>query len=123
MHDAMKTLERLGTPRALVVGDLMLDRYTWGDATRVSPEGPVLVLRSDLDEVRPGGAASVAYLLAGLDAQVSVSGVVGRDADGRTVRRLLDEAKINHVLVIDDDERVTTCKQRIVGRAANHPHQ
>ena len=123
MHDAIKTLERLGMPRALVVGDLMLDRYTWGDATRVSPEGPVLVLRSDLDEVRPGGAASVAYLLAGLDAQVSVSGVVGRDADGRTVRRLLDEAKISHVLAIDDDERVTTCKQRIVGRAANHPHQ
>ncbi|HQU43676.1 MAG TPA: PfkB family carbohydrate kinase, partial [Pirellulales bacterium] len=123
MRRVLEAFERLGEPRILVVGDLMLDRYTWGNATRVSPEGPVLVLRADVDEVRPGGAASVAYLLAGLDAKVSVSGVVGHDSDGRTLRRLLDESRIGHSLVVDDAGRVTTCKERIVGRAANHPHQ
>ena len=123
MHGALRILESLGKPRVLVVGDVMLDRYTWGNATRVSPEAPVLVLHSDLDEVRPGGAASVAYLLAGLEAQVIVSGVVGEDADGRTLRRLLDEAQVDHSPFIEDACRVTTSKERIVGRAANHPHQ
>ena len=50
----------LSRPRLLVVGDLMLDRYTWGNAPRVSPEAPVLVLQADQEEVRLGGAASVA---------------------------------------------------------------
>lgn len=73
----------------------MLDRYTWGTAERVSPEAPVLVLNCDLEEARPGGAAGTAYLLAGLRARASVCGVVGRDAAGRTLRRLLDEAAID----------------------------
>ena len=93
------------------------------DQTGDPPEAPVLVLRSDLYEVRPGGAASVAYLLAGLEVQVIVSGVVGQDADGRTLRRLLDDAQVDHSPMIDDACRVTTSKERIIGRAANHPHQ
>lgn len=123
MHHARRTLERLGAPHVLVLGDIMLDRYVWGNAERISPEAPVLVLRSDFDEVRPGGAASVAHLLAALDAKVSVSGVIGQDSDGRTLRRLFDESEIDHSLVLDDAWRVTTCKERIVGRATNHPHQ
>jgi rfaE bifunctional protein kinase chain/domain/rfaE bifunctional protein nucleotidyltransferase chain/domain len=123
VRDAMRRLEGARAPRALVMGDVMLDRYTWGDATRVSPEAPVLVLRSDLDEVRPGGAASVAYLLRGLEAQVTLAGIVGDDADGRILRRLLDESGIDRSLVFDDPCRVTTSKERIIGRSANHPHQ
>ena len=69
----------------------MLDRYTWGNAERVSPEAPVLVLRADTCEARLGGAASVAALLRGLDAQVTLAGVVGDDADGRLLRELLDQ--------------------------------
>ena len=124
MRDLVKILDRLGSPRLLVLGDLMLDRYTWGDATRVSPEAPVLVLRADMEEARLGGAASVAALLRGLDADVSVAGVLGEDADGRVVRQLLHEAGIDASLTLTDDTRPTTCKQRIVGRAAGrHPHQ
>ena len=67
-------VSRLGYPRLLVLGDLILDRYTWGDAERVSPEAPVLVLRADEEEVRPGGAASVAALLRGLDAEIVLAG-------------------------------------------------
>ena len=59
-------LASLGHPRILVLGDLILDRYTFGNAERVSPEAPVVVLRVDGKEVRLGGAASVALLLRGL---------------------------------------------------------
>ena len=59
--------ERVRNARVLVVGDIMLDRYTWGNASRVSPETPVLVLRAEEEEVRLGGAASVACLLRHLD--------------------------------------------------------
>ena len=63
----MSIIDALLQPRILVLGDLILDRYTWGDAERVSPEAPVLVLRVDSREVRLGGAGSVAMLLRGLE--------------------------------------------------------
>lgn len=120
----LSVLKQLGVPRILVLGDILLDRYTWGNAERVSPEAPVLVLRADTEEVRPGGAASVASLLRGLDAEVSLAGLVGNDASGRVVRKLLSEAGIDQTLVLDDLDRPTSTKERFIGRAANrHPHQ
>ena len=117
-------LSQLGHPRLLVVGDAMLDRYTWGDAERVSPEAPVLVLRVDECEVRLGGAASVAVLLRGLEASVTLAGVIGDDASGRTVQRLLAEARIDATPLVVDPSRPTTTKERFLGRAANrHAHQ
>lgn len=77
--------------RLMVVGDLMLDHYTWGDVDRVSPEAPVVVLRSESEEVRLGGAGSVASLLAGFALRGVVAGVVGDDLAGRILRRLLNE--------------------------------
>ena len=70
MTDLLTSLERLARPHILLVGDVILDRYTWGDADRISPEAPVLVLRVNGEEVRLGGAASVASLLRGLEADV-----------------------------------------------------
>ncbi len=117
-------LESLGSPRILVVGDLILDRYTWGDAERVSPEAPVLVLDVDSREVRLGGAASVAALLRGLDVSVTLAGVLGDDPAARVVRDLFDQAQIDHRLVPSDPARPTTTKERFLGRAAGrHPHQ
>src|SRR5947209_1436314 len=117
-------MDRIGSPRILVVGDVMLDRYTWGDAERVSPEAPVLVLRTDRQELRPGGAASVARLLHGLEAQVSVAGVIGEDAEGHALCRLLTEAAIDCDGLLRDPSRPTTSKERFIGRAANrHPQQ
>ena len=83
MNDLAIQLQRIGFPKVLVIGDVILDRYVWGDAMRVSPEAPVVVLRADHDEIRLGGAASVAYLLRGLGAEVTLAGVIGDDADGR----------------------------------------
>jgi D-beta-D-heptose 7-phosphate kinase/D-beta-D-heptose 1-phosphate adenosyltransferase len=90
----------------------------------VSPEAPVLVLREDLDEVRPGGAANVASFLHGLEADVVVAGVVGDDAEGRILRNLLGAISAEITAVITDSSRQTTTKQRLVGRAAQRqPHQ
>src|SRR5580700_8545890 len=87
--DLIELVQNLGQPRVLVVGDLMLDRYIWGDAERISQEAPVILLHADRREERLGGASSVATLLRALGARVSLAGVVGADADGVRVRQLL----------------------------------
>lgn len=97
MTTSFAQLKNIPPPRILVIGDLILDRYTWGDAERVSPEAPVLILRVDSREVRLGGAASVAMLLRGLDADVTLAGVIGDDHEGRTLQALLDDEKIKVV--------------------------
>ena len=75
--------------RVLVVGDLMLDTYVWGEVSRISPEAPVPVLRSVRRSHVPGGAANVAMNLAGLGVQVSLAGFSGNDDEGSTLRDLL----------------------------------
>lgn len=111
-------------PKIVVLGDLILDRYTWGNAERVSPEAPVMVLKTDQREARLGGAASVAALLLDLEMRVSLIGVVGNDTNGRVLQKLLDEAGIDSHSVLIDFLRPTTTKERFIGRAAGrHPHQ
>src|SRR5437588_6275668 len=85
----------LGQPRVLVLGDVMLDRYVWGDAERLSPEAPVIILRADRREERLGGAGSVPTLLRALGAHVALAGVVGVDADAARIRKLLTQLDIN----------------------------
>ena len=117
-------MERLGTPKILVLGDLILDRYVWGDAERISQEAPVILLREDRQETRLGGAANVANMLRGLDAEVTLAGVVGNDADGQLVREELTRAGVDCAAIISDEGRPTTCKVRFMGRAQHrHPHQ
>lgn len=102
-------------PRILVVGDLMLDRYTWGQVERISPEAPVAVLGVEREEVRLGGAASVAMLARGLGAKVQLAGVLGCDLAATVMRRILGESRIGDSLVLKDDERPTTSKERVLG--------
>ena len=85
--DLAELVQHLGQPRVLVVGDLMLDRYVWGDAERISQEAPVILLHADQREERLGGASSVATMLRALGARVALAGVVGDDADGERIRR------------------------------------
>jgi bifunctional ADP-heptose synthase (sugar kinase/adenylyltransferase) len=73
--DLIRRVQSLGRPRLLVVGDLILDRYIWGDAERISQEAPVPLLRADHREHRLGGAASVATMLAALGAEVQLVGI------------------------------------------------
>src|SRR4029077_7707165 len=89
-------VQNLGQPHVLVVGDLMLDRYVWGDAERISQEAPVILLHADKREERLGGASSVATMLRALGARVALAGVIGTDYDAARIRHLLDELGIDH---------------------------
>src|SRR5262244_1458976 len=115
--DLIELVQRLGQPRVLVVGDLMLDRYVWGDAERISQEAPVILLHADRREERLGGASSVATMLRALGARVALAGVVGHDHDGGRIRQMLTELSIDHEAVISDVERPSTVKERYIGRA------
>src|SRR6516164_491868 len=122
--DLIDLVQRLGQPRVLVVGDVMLDRYVWGDAERISQEAPVILLHADRREERLGGASSVATMLRALGARVALAGVVGPDADGERIRRTLLDLGIDDECVLIDPDRPTTVKERYVGRAQQrHPQQ
>ncbi|MBB5217101.1 D-glycero-beta-D-manno-heptose-7-phosphate kinase [Parapusillimonas granuli] len=101
--------------KVLVVGDIMLDRYWFGEVDRISPEAPVPVVRVARREDRLGGAANVARNIAALGAQASLLGVVGADEAGEKVGRLADEAGIHARLVVDPGMH-TTLKMRVLGR-------
>lgn len=117
-------VQELGQPLILVVGDVMLDRYVWGNAERISQEAPVILLRADKREERLGGASSVATLLRALGARVMLAGVVGRDHDGQRITQLLNELGIEHEAVLADPSRPSTVKERYIGRAQQrHPQQ
>src|SRR6516164_4911170 len=122
--DLVDLVERLGQPHVLVVGDLMLDRYIWGDAERVSQEAPVILLRAEKREDRLGGASSVASMLRALGAKVSLAGLVGPDTDAGRIRQLLTELGIDSEGVLTDPDRPSSVKERYIGRAQHrHPQQ
>ncbi|MGB8890153.1 MAG: bifunctional D-glycero-beta-D-manno-heptose-7-phosphate kinase/D-glycero-beta-D-manno-heptose 1-phosphate adenylyltransferase HldE [Candidatus Korobacteraceae bacterium] len=85
--------------RVLVVGDVMLDQYVWGEVERISPEAPVPVVRAVLRDEKPGGAANVAMNLAGLGARVTLAGFGGDDREQRDLEFLLAKAGIEPALV------------------------
>jgi D-beta-D-heptose 7-phosphate kinase/D-beta-D-heptose 1-phosphate adenosyltransferase len=122
--DLRHVVQRLGHPRILVLGDIILDRYIFGSAERVSQEAPVPVLLVDEQEYRLGGAAAVASMLARLDAPVVLASVVGDDHHAQHVRRLLRQFNLSDDLVVTDRERPTTKKERYIDRAQDrHPQQ
>ncbi|MDA0191438.1 MAG: PfkB family carbohydrate kinase, partial [Proteobacteria bacterium] len=101
--------------RVLIVGDVMLDRYWFGDVSRISPEAPVPVVKVERSEERPGGAANVARNAAALGAAVGLLSVVGDDEPGVSLQRLMDAAGIAAALHVDAAIS-TTVKLRVVGR-------
>src|SRR3954452_24660513 len=111
MTDLVELVQRLGSPRVLVVGDVMLDRYVWGNAERISQEAPVILLRADTREERLGGCRSGGLMLGALGAQTSLIGVVGEDADGLRVRQVLADQGIDADGVLTDSTRPTTVKE------------
>jgi D-glycero-beta-D-manno-heptose-7-phosphate kinase len=108
-------LEKISQVRLLVVGDVMLDRYWFGEVSRISPEAPVPVVKVQRMEERLGGAANVARNAASLGAISALLSVVGDDEAGRTLGRLLDEDQIDASLHVDR-EIDTTVKLRVIGR-------
>jgi rfaE bifunctional protein kinase chain/domain len=107
--------EQFSKARLLVVGDVMLDRYWFGDTNRISPEAPVPVVQVGKIDERLGGAANVARNVAALGAQTTILGVIGDDEPGRRVSELLKSSHVDSQLEIDT-KVPTTVKLRVIAR-------
>jgi D-beta-D-heptose 7-phosphate kinase/D-beta-D-heptose 1-phosphate adenosyltransferase len=118
----LKTVTNLGSPNILLVGDFMLDVYTYGDALRISPEAPVPVLKVTKTEHSCGGAGSVATNLAALGAELSCVGVIGEDRNGEEIRGKLAELGVDITGLLMVADRPTISKQRLIG-LAQHRHR
>ena len=107
-------LERLKNVRVLAVGDLMLDRYQWGDAERISPEAPVPVVKIRSEETRLGGAANVVHNLVSLGCGAGLCGVAGSDPAGSEFIERLQALGADASGVLSDPSRPTTVKMRVM---------
>jgi len=112
----IKILEQFPRVHLLVVGDLMLDRFLWGDVDRISPEAPVPVLRVASESSRLGGAANVIHNIRTLGGRVTACGVVGRDAPGKRVVHELRRVRVSTAGVFSNEELQTTQKTRVIAR-------
>ncbi len=100
--------------KVLVVGDVMLDEYWFGEVSRISPEAPVPIVKVERADERPGGAANVARNVVALGAQATLLSVVGADSTAQRLRSVLNEMGIGHTLHEDSGIR-TTLKLRVIG--------
>ena len=108
-------LARLASARVLVAGDVMLDRYWYGDVDRISPEAPVPVVAVRSSQDKPGGAANVAMNVGALGGRCTLLGIVGDDTAGRELERITSDAGIRHKFALDP-HATTSVKQRIISR-------
>jgi len=115
-------VHRAAGKRVLLIGDLILDRYIYGDAERISPEAPVPVLRTVEKREAVGGAANVASCLRALGCEVACCGLVGTDRHATQLIGLLEELGADCSAVVSDADRPTTTKTRLVG-LAQHRHR
>lgn len=109
-----KTVSNFRNARVLVVGDLMLDEFIWGEVSRISPEAPVPVVWVKRESFMPGGASNVANNLRSLGADVHVVGVVGDDDNGAILKGELEQKLIRTSGIFTDDSRPTILKTRVV---------
>ena len=109
--------EQFSQKHILVMGDLMLDSYMWGQANRISPEAPVPVVSVKEVTHNPGGAANVGWNIASLSAKVTMAGVVGNDIHGEQLLTLMSERGMNVESVVRDTNRPTTVKTRVIANS------
>lgn len=100
--------------RLAVIGDVMIDRYIWGNVSRVSPEAPVPVVEVESESTRLGGAANVANNITSLGARAFLIGIAGNDANGKELKQILDEQNTSSEGIIIDPSRPTTVKTRVI---------
>jgi rfaE bifunctional protein kinase chain/domain len=101
----------------LIVGDVMLDEYVWGDVRRISQEAPVPVVEATRRTYAPGGAANVATNVAALGGRSYLGGVIGHDYSATQLRRVLDLPRVDIGGLVEDPARPTTTKTRIVAHS------
>ncbi len=114
-HSLVHLLSNIGNPDILLIGDFMLDKYVWGEVKRISQEAPIPVLNVTSEEIRPGGAGSVANNLARLGANVCCYGVVGEDDDGKRLLDNLNGIGVETEGILSASDRPTTVKVRMMG--------
>src|SRR5438445_4784313 len=90
-----KLLHAATRARILVVGDVMLDQFIWGQVARISPEAPVPVVDFVSESFMPGGAANVARNLSALKVSTALFGIIGRDEGGKRLKTVLSEQRVN----------------------------
>lgn len=102
--------------KVVIIGDVMLDTYWWGQVDRISPEAPVPVVALQRKEHRVGGAANVALNTVALGAQTTIVSVIGTDADGALLQSLFEAQKIDTQYLLSTPSRITTNKTRVMSR-------
>lgn len=115
-QEIKELFEGMNELHVVVVGDVMLDNYWWGDVERISPEAPVPVVTIKRKESRLGGAANVALNCKSLGAKVSLAAVLGKDADGDLLVQLAKDAGLETVMLMQSETRKTTTKTRVLSR-------
>lgn len=105
--------------QVMIIGDVMIDSYLWGNVDRISPEAPVPIIISTSEENRLGGAANVAVNIQALGAVPILCSVVGNDMRAKTFKELLQAQNITAKGIMEDNDRITTVKTRII---SNHQH-
>jgi D-beta-D-heptose 7-phosphate kinase/D-beta-D-heptose 1-phosphate adenosyltransferase len=111
-----RIVEQFTSVRVLVIGDLMLDKYIWGDVSRISPEAPVQVVNVRRESWCPGGAANTAANIGALGGQSVLIGVMGEDAAKQQLTELLTRQRADTRHVIVDTNKPTTQKVRVIAR-------
>src|SRR6266571_9375918 len=102
---ARRLLAAAKRARILVVGDVMLDQFIWGQVARISPEAPVPVVDFVRESFMPGGAANVARNLSALKVSTEIFGIIGRDQDGQRLKALLREQNVGCLGLLADSAR------------------
>lgn len=114
--DLDKLLHSISAKKILVIGDIMLDHYVWGDVHRISPEAPVPVVHVNKDTYTAGGAANVALNLANLGVQTSILGYCSNDTAGKQLSEIFAQNNIQQVLPLQDSDTPTIIKTRVIIR-------
>jgi rfaE bifunctional protein kinase chain/domain len=114
-EEITKLFDNIATLHVVVIGDVMLDNYWWGEVDRISPEAPVPVVSLQRRESRLGGAANVALNCIALGAKTTLASVIGDDGDGHTLLKLAAEAGMDTSLIQLSKTRPTTTKARVMG--------
>lgn len=112
--EAIHILRKFQDQHVLVVGDVMLDRYLWGNVARVSPEAPVPIVTKQRASSAPGGAGNVAVTVAGLGGHPLLVGIAGEGADGRELQDVLTQRGADSSGIVLTSRRRTTVKTRVI---------
>ena len=116
MNNLLKVVEQFKNKKILILGDVMLDKYIWGDVSRISPEAPVQIVNVTGESYVPGGAANVANNIAALSAKSFIVGVVGNDNTKKELIKELEKRNVDvNGLIVDENKR-TIRKVRVFGR-------